>query len=107
MVSVPVPPVSVYVMVQVPKPLVTVQEPIEPALGPPARTLPVHVVPFGATTKPLPLPVSCLIVQVTVCVVPTSFVAVAGESEMFASTTVQELDEAGRLWLREAVMSTA
>ena len=47
-------------------------------------------------------------VQVTMCdVVPTSFAALGGESEMFASTTVQALDEAGRLRLREAVVSTA
>ena len=65
-------------------------------------------VPFGAAEKPLPLPVSWLIVQVTVCeVVPTSFVAVAGESEMFASTTVQLLEEAAALLLVETVTSTA
>jgi hypothetical protein len=47
-------------------------------------------------------------VQVNVCeVVPTSFVAVAGEREMFASTTVQALDEAAALWFVEMVVSTA
>ena len=40
-------------------------------------------------------------------VVPTSFVADAGESEMFASTTVQPLDEAAALSFVETVMSTA
>src|SRR5207244_1833810 len=85
---------------------VVVQEPIEPGLGPPVRTLPVHVVPIGAATNPPPSPLSCFIVQVTVCVVPTSFVADDGVSEMFASTIVQ-VNEAGALALSEVVVSTA
>src|SRR5262249_20662941 len=72
----------------------TEHEPVPPAVVQlagltepgPVTTVKLIVVPFGAVTKPLPsFTFTC---AVNVCGVPTSFVAVKGDSGMFASTQV-------------------